>query len=231
MPLTSVDDELALCVVRPELVTQFVQFKLRQRIAERKEKEKEEVESKPGDVKEESKADKNGKDTANVTENDKTVTASTEGKKTEGADGAKDADVKEEEEPASIGLSDEDSAYLESLKFNLNALLPYTRKLEGVDDAIIKQVEQDEELIRELACFLWDRITPGVHRAVKEGQIPHLPVDGASLTEFLHRHGINCCYLGRLGSWPANKRITTKGLSTGESIIVERKMMPKCWKW
>ena len=124
MPLTSVDDELTWCVVRPELVTQFVQFNLRQRIAERKEKEEAGEAASKHDANVELKADKNGKDTANVTENDKTVTTSTEGKKTEGADGEKDADVKEEEEAASIGLSDEDGAYLESLKFNLNALLP-----------------------------------------------------------------------------------------------------------
>ena len=160
-------------------------------------------------------------------------TTSTEGKKTEGADGEKDADVKEEEEAASIGLSDEDSAYLESLKFNLNALLPnsLSRRRGRCHNQTGRARRGSDTRTRKL--FLGQNNARSAPSCEGRPDSPSTSRRGFSLLPFLHLHDINCRYLGRLAKLAReqedNDARITGGLSTRERIMVERKRMPKFW--
>jgi hypothetical protein len=63
----------------------------------------------------------------------------------------------------------------------------------SVDEQII---EADEQIAKDLATFLWDRVLPNVTELVRLGE--EAPYDGKSLTEFLHNNGVNMRYLGEL---------------------------------
>jgi protein TIF31 len=57
-------------------------------------------------------------------------------------------------------------------------------------------IESDEQIAKDLASFLWDRVLPNVTELVRLGE--EAPYDGKSLTEFLHNNGVNMRYLGEL---------------------------------
>jgi protein TIF31 len=58
-------------------------------------------------------------------------------------------------------------------------------------------------------------------------------MDGKTLTEFLHRNGVNCRYLGRLAVLAKEEELkdekTEADLKQGKLTVVERRTMPKCW--
>lgn len=123
------------------------------------------------------------------------------------------------------------SAYLKSLKFNVNVFIPCIRP---ITDAIVAQeIKEDEKLVRAVSTYLWDDVLTKITLAVREGAVNQLPVDGKSLTEFLHRNGVNCRYLGRLAMLAQEQEekdgIMETELKLGKLTTVERKTMPKCW--
>lgn len=95
-------------------------------------------------------------------------------------------------------MSEDDLAYLHSLRFNVNVFLPDIQTLEGIDTDAFEQIKKDEDMVRDAAVHLWDNIIPGVTNEIRMGTIHTVPHDGKSLTEFIHQRGINCRYFGRL---------------------------------
>lgn len=59
-----------------------------------------------------------------------------------------------------------------------------------------KVIQADEQIAKDLAVFLWDCVLPHVTELVRLGE--EAPYDGKTLTQFLHRRGVNMRYLGEL---------------------------------
>ena len=134
-----------------------------------------------------------------------------------------------EETPESNGA--DTAAHLQNLKFNVNVFIPYMRQM--TDTTAAEQIKDDEKLVRDISTHLWDDVLPKITMAVREGAVNQLPVDGKSLTEFLHRNGVNCRYLGRLAMLAQEQEekdgIVEAELKLGNRKTIERKTMPRCW--
>jgi protein TIF31 len=121
--------------------------------------------------------------------------------------------------------------FLQTLKLNLNVFLPHVRPM--IENDVAEQLKDDEELVREVAKYLWDDVLPKITLAIREGAVNQLPADGKSLTEFLHRNGVNCRYLGRLAILAIEQeekdlKVEIE-LKLGKLTSIERKTMPRCW--
>ena len=99
----------------------------------------------------------------------------------------------EEEEKFSVS-EEEQRTITDMLRLNVNVFLPDVRIVAE------EEMKADEDKAREAAAFLWDEILPRITRAIRERGLSQLPIDGKALTEFLHRSGVNCRYLGRLAA-------------------------------
>jgi protein TIF31 len=150
-------------------------------------------------------------------------------KNKENSDENNSPEMKETEDTMS---NEVDQDFLDTLRMNLNVFLPHLKTLEHVDKVEFEKIKKDEELAREVATFLWDKVLPEVTKEVKDvpGQIP---VDGKSLTDFLHDRGVNCRYLGRLASLAAEEEKNDiqeeKDLIAGKISTIPRRTMPLCW--
>lgn len=126
----------------------------------------------------------------------------------------------------------EEDEYLMSLRVNLNVFLPHFRDIEDVDKDAFQQLKKDEDLTREIASYLWDKILPHITKDVRgtQGQIP---VDGKSLTNYLHERGVNCRYLGRLATMAIGEEAADdqeeQDLVHGKIKTIQRRSMPLCW--
>lgn len=233
IPASIEDDEWTMCVLRPELVTRFTQVKMAKHIQARKRREYEDKEAKDSLKTEDNIAgddpsstevvqNQNNDDAAKVAEQADSTDKPNEEKKD-----------KDNEDQDNTSLTSDDLAYLKSLRLNINVFLPHIRSFEGVIEEADKHIKADEELAREIASFLWDDILPKITRAVREGSVHQLPVDGKTLTEFLHRNGANCRYLGQLAILAREQEErdaqTEEDLKKGQLIMLERRTMPKFW--
>jgi protein TIF31 len=193
IPPTLHDDEWTMCVLRPELVTQFTQLR---RAAQ--------PENDPSD-------------------DDPTRTEKSNG----------DAHPKEESlsKQSAAPSTRNEKEYLPTLQMNVNVFLPHMRPM--VDAAAAEQLQQDEDLVRQVALFLWEEVLPKVTLAIREGTVSPVPVDGKNLTEFLHRNGINCRYLGRLAILAQEQEEkdakVESDLKQGKPVVLERRSMPRFW--
>jgi protein TIF31 len=139
---------------------------------------------------------------------------------------------KGETEREKKGPSDEDLAYFETIRFNVNVFLPDIRTLEGIEDEAFELIKKDEELVREISSHLWDEIIPAVTREVREGSPLTMPYDGKNLTEFIHQRGINCRYLGRLAMLAAEEERRDRDEEANNNNQVaklDRRRMPMFW--
>lgn len=59
-----------------------------------------------------------------------------------------------------------------------------------------KVIQADEQIAKDFATFLWDIVLPHITELVRLGE--EAPYDGKTLTQFLHRRGVNMRYLGEL---------------------------------
>lgn len=59
----------------------------------------------------------------------------------------------------------------------MNVFLPFTRSVEGIDNEMLKQ---DEEEARKIARHLWDVVIPNLNKDIRAGSVSGLqiPVDG-----------------------------------------------------
>ncbi len=127
---------------------------------------------------------------------------------------------------------EEEEEYLKSLRVNLNVFLPHFKKIENTDREAFLQMQKDEELVREIACYLWDSILPQITRDVRDAQ-GQIPIDGKSLTNFLHERGVNCRYMGRLAKLACEEEDADEqeeqDLINGKIKTLRRRSMPSCW--
>ena len=125
-----------------------------------------------------------------------------------------------------------DLEYLRTLRLNLNVFLPHLKSIEEEDKEAFEQLKKDEEFVKEIASYLWDNILPQITKEIKESP-GQMPVDGKSLTEYLHERGVNCRYLGRLAILAVEEEIKDindeKDLLAGKVEKIPRRTMPLCW--
>ena len=134
----------------------------------------------------------------------------------------------------SIFQSKEGKDFLSSLRLNVNVFLPDVKTFEGIDEDLAEQVRRDEQRVCAAATYLWDEVLPKVTKVIKDSQVHQLPVDGRTLTELLHRQGINCRYLGRLAVLAQHEEEkdakVDEDLKHGRLTVLDgRHTMPKCW--
>jgi protein TIF31 len=222
IPSTLQDDEWTVHVLRPELVTRFTQTKMARYLALKKEAA-------------DSESKKSDDEVSNEKSNDNTLSEIKEQEKTDASEENAQSETipsnsEEKDTQDSRKLTEEDEAYAETLKLNINVFMPHMKKFEG---DLAEQIKKDEQLVREAAEFLWDETLPRITRGVKDGSLHPVPMDGKTLTEFIHRQGINCRYLGRLATLAkeeeARDEQTEAELKEGTLPYVERRSMPKCW--
>jgi len=203
------DEEWTMNVLRPELVNQWIRS-LVSKYIEQKRKEHAEASAKKRSEKGESvgngDADKKERETS--------------------AEGSHQPEAKEEEEKFKV-TEEEQRAVTDNLKLNVNVFLPDVRVVEP------EQMKLDEEKAREAASFLWDEVLPRVTRAIRERGLSQVPIDGKTLTELLHRNGVNCRYLGRLASLAHEEEEKDSkiedDLKNGRLAVFSRRTMPLSW--
>jgi protein TIF31 len=228
IPLSLEDDEWTMCVLRSEIVTRFTH----DRMAAHQKASQTEASTPPAaetsDI-----GEATSTPPAPETSDTKEATSTPPTTETSDTNEAQTEQVSGVTENDGAKLVESDKAYLQSLKFNLNVFLPHMRTMEGIDEEAAAVVKADEQLTREAADYLWDEVLPRITVAVREGSLHQLPVDGKSLTEFLHRNGVNCRYLGRLATLAREQEErdvkADAELKAGTSLSIERKTMPKCW--
>jgi len=147
-------------------------------------------------------------------------------------------DTQQVENPGTSESNDKDEEtqkdleYLRTLRMNLNVFLPHLKSIEEKDKEAFEQLKKDEELVKEVASYLWESVLPQITKEVKETP-NQIPVDGKSLTDYLHERGVNCRYLGRLASLAAeeeSKDINDEtNLLAGIVTTIPRRTMPFCW--
>mmetsp|Transcript_13505 Transcript_13505/g.37311 ORF Transcript_13505/g.37311 Transcript_13505/m.37311 type:complete len:1224 (-) Transcript_13505:163-3834(-) len=122
---------------------------------------------------------------------------------------------------------EEQRSVTDNLKLNVNVFLPDVRVVNR------EEMKLDEEKARAAASFLWDDVLPRITRAVRERGLSQAPVDGKGLTEFLHRSGVNCRYLGRLASLAREEELRDEkvkdDLKHGRLAVTPRRTMPQSW--
>lgn len=120
--------------------------------------------------------------------------------------------------------------YIKTLKYNVNVFLPDMRAIEDLDKDAHEQLKKDEEEVRSISRYLWETVLPKVTSAIRLGSEHGLsiPVEGASLTEFIHQYGINCRYLGRLAELAAGEEAKDIADEKVEAKL-SRQRMPLCW--
>eukprot|EP00934_Nitzschia_sp_Nitz4_P006538 Nitzschia sp. Nitz4//scaffold3_size479765//48133//52644//NITZ4_000019-RA/size479765-processed-gene-0.47-mRNA-1//1//CDS//3329550515//6528//frame0 len=143
------------------------------------------------------------------------------------------SDKKEEakEEPKKNTLTEEDMEYLKSLRFNVNVFLPDINSIESIDAEAYEQIKKDEDMARQAAAFLWDEMLPRITREIRDGSWHQVPHDGKALTEFLHQHGVNCRYLGRLAILAQLEEENDKKRAEilKQSNLFERRILSHYW--
>ena len=228
IPSSLDDEEWTLAVLRSELVSLYAQMKMAQYVqAKRAAEEAQKAAAEAGDKKKE-EGEKNDSDEGAE------VASSEDGKK----DVTEAKETKNEKAPENNAngkktMSEEDLAYLNSLRFNVNVFLPDIENLKGLDSEAIEQIKKDEDMVRDAAKHLWDNIIPGITNEIRMGTVHTVPHDGKSLTEFIHQRGINCRYLGRLAKLAQmeeekdQKQI--KDFKDKKIAKLDRRKMPLFW--
>jgi len=227
IPSTLEDDEWSMMVLRPELVTRFTQLTMTKYL---REKNQNEIKKSEDERKNKEDAGGSGEKDVKVVPDDDEAGTEKESTTTD-SHGSSDEKAEDAEKPDK--LTEEDLQYLKSLRMNVNVFLPHMRRLDGIDGKAAEEWKQDEERVRAASTFLWEEILPKLTAAVKSGSIHQLPVDGKTLTEFLHRNGVNCRYLGRLAilsqQQEAKDAKMEDDLKNNRLTLLERRTMPKCW--
>eukprot|EP00571_Detonula_confervacea_P014814 CAMPEP_0172301126 /NCGR_PEP_ID=MMETSP1058-20130122/3069_1 /TAXON_ID=83371 /ORGANISM="Detonula confervacea, Strain CCMP 353" /LENGTH=1681 /DNA_ID=CAMNT_0013011137 /DNA_START=41 /DNA_END=5082 /DNA_ORIENTATION=+ len=234
VPATLEDDEWVVCVLRPELVTNFAEMKIGKYLKEvaaknnkdKKEKSKEELEESSA------KDEKEDKESAS------------KDKKEKESSSAETEAVESKKESSSSPLGKVEEEYIKSLRYNVNVFLPYTRSVESMDKDEHAKLKQDEEEAREMARHLWDTVLPNLTKEIRSssGNGLQLPADGRSLTELIHQRGINCRYIGRLAELArkeelvdvidfekASSDVDNTDKAAAKKDKAPRFRMPVCW--
>lgn len=259
VPASLDDDEWTVCVLRPELVTNYAEAKINKYLAERQQpdaakSEGDKVKNDEKGAKEEKDAEKgkeapdSGKDGEDEESPDEDQNKAAKEKELVSAPETKEgavADSKAATTQTKESMAEVEEEYIKSLRYNVNVFLPHTRSIESIDEAAHQQLQQDEEEARNLARHLWDVVLPNLTKEIRSssGNALQLPVDGRSLTELLHQRGVNCRYLGRLADLARKEEAedviaaerspspdsTDGGSASSQRTAQPRFRMPLCW--
>ncbi|KAI4323379.1 hypothetical protein L6164_022991 [Bauhinia variegata] len=166
------------CIVRPELVTAFCQA---QAVETSKPKE--------SDVQEAENVTANSQDVANVDKQEvkDVATGSQDVADVDAQDSTKEektGDVKE------LASSPEGSDHHEEIVFNPNVFTEF--KLAGSQE----EIAADEDNVKKVSLYLTEVVLPKFIQDLCTLEVS--PMDGQTLTEALHAHGINIRYIGKV---------------------------------
>ncbi|XP_076893132.1 clustered mitochondria protein-like [Bidens hawaiensis] len=161
------------CILRPELITAYCQAEAAKNVKAKRE---------PEDA---SKSVDSSKD-ENVEQVDQADTAKTP----ETTDPKPDESV-EKTVVEDLGSKDADVAdKLEDIRFNPNVFTDF--KLAGSPE----EIAADEESVRKVSSYLKETVLPKFIQDLCTLEVS--PMDGQTLTEALHAHGINVRYIGKI---------------------------------
>nr|OQO17757.1 hypothetical protein B0A51_17191 [Rachicladosporium sp. CCFEE 5018] len=162
-----------MTVLRPELVESYRIKKLREFIAK---------ELKSRDTKKSEKAITNGHD------------ASTHGEKTENGD-TQLTNGASEEKPAEDEQPKQEAVDISGFSFTLNPDVFSGQQPQDDEEKAI--YEQDEADVRAVCAYMLEDVIPRLLAELQEGETG-FPIDGAALSNMLHKRGVNVRYLGEL---------------------------------
>lgn len=150
IPLSLDDNELIMAVLRRELITLFIQKKMSEwLIVKRERRSNERKESAAADALNNNDIEANKESTS---ENEQFIKAKVTAE-----------DLLREKQ-----IDDEDEKYFNSLRFNVNVFLPFTKSLEGIDAKAYSQMMLDEGHARDAANFLWETTLPSITQEIRE---------------------------------------------------------------
>lgn len=75
----------------------------------------------------------------------------------------------------------------------------FSLSTEGVSESDIKELEKDEERVRDVSKFITEQLIPDFISDVTGSNLM-VPIDGAHLVSMIHKRGINVRYLGHLAT-------------------------------
>ncbi|KAH9710246.1 Clustered mitochondria protein [Citrus sinensis] len=163
------------CIMRPELITAFCQVEAAEKSKGQSKPEGEAI------VNPDSSEASGIKESANHEVN---VTATSDVSQ----DATKEGKVETVQECSSA--SEESSDSCDGILFNPNAFTEF--KLAGSQD----EIAADEENVRKVSLYLADVVLPKFIQDLCTLEVS--PMDGQTLTEALHAHGINIRYIGKV---------------------------------
>ena len=190
-----------MTVLRPELIEAYSRFKLREwldsELAKRT-KAKEEAEAaktakaakKAAKAAKAAKAVKAAKKESSDSDDSDDSEESSDSDESEESDEDEDDDEKKEEKPEV-----DDRIDVSKFKFSLNPDA-FSGQVPQTDEEK-EQMTADEKDVRAVGDHLRATVIPGLVRELSESEI-NFPMDGRSLTQLLHKAGINVRYLGRI---------------------------------
>ena len=85
-------------------------------------------------------------------------------------------------------------------------------------------VAKDEEVARELASYLFDKVMPEMTTMVRAQE--HLPLDGEALRTLMHNSGVNMRYLGHLAHLARAELTKDTNLALFEETMMIQRMAP-----
>ncbi|KAL1199844.1 Clustered mitochondria protein [Cardamine amara subsp. amara] len=169
--------ESRFCVLRPELITSFCQAEaLEKSKCKTKTDEGADIISDPSSVSVD--ASKDGDALTHAEENG----ASTSDQKT----------TTEKQTEDSAAVSSESSKSCDEIAFNPNVFTDFT--LGGNQE----EIAADEENVKKVSSYLVDLVLPKFIEDLCTLEVS--PMDGQTLTEALHAHGVNVRYIGRVAN-------------------------------
>jgi len=151
IPSTLNDDEWTMAVLRRELIALFVQDKMADWLKSKHEKH-------PGvQIKKKMEGD--------ITSKSQEVMDDTIQREHDGDTKMYSTEV---DSNSVKHVDEEDEKYFNSLRFNVNVFLPFTRSLKHIDTNAYSQFTLDEEHARQAAEFLWEKALPLITQEIRE---------------------------------------------------------------
>ncbi|TKY49558.1 Clustered mitochondria protein [Spatholobus suberectus] len=162
------------CILRPELITAFCQAQAAETLKSKEMKSQE--------------ADNLATDSQNAADADKPVNDSQNAADVDKLDSTKEEKTEDVKELASVTAEASDGC--EDIVFNPNVFTEF--KLAGSPE----EITADEDNVRKVSQYLTDVVLPKFIQDLCTLEVS--PMDGQTLTEALHAHGINVRYIGKV---------------------------------
>ncbi|KAK7401524.1 hypothetical protein VNO78_13070 [Psophocarpus tetragonolobus] len=175
------------CILRPELITAFCQAQAAEKLKS-KEKNSEEAQNLVSASENADDAEQLAKDSQNATDADQSVNDSQNATDADKLDAAKEEKTEDVKKIASVTAKASDGS--EDIVFNPNVFTEF--KLAGSAE----EIAADKDNVRKVSQYLTDVVLPKFIQDLCTLEVS--PMDGQTLTEALHAHGINVRYIGKV---------------------------------